>query len=175
MTVWPACLAGSKANATWIFFFLPSISAETSWSKLFVLVSHDGSKYHEVWSIAISSCHSLPFCDTFYSKIGLNIWWKSEEFAETGSCWSDNNVRVGNNKFKFYSQILLKLAIEIKKLYILLYNMFNDLVQSFLFFFFNFPQIANNFLVSQDPVQHLLFTFVCRMLTSFGGIFVVSK
>ena len=73
VTVRPACLAESKANATWIFFLLPLISAETSWFELFVLVSHDGSKHHQLYSISLSSCHSLPFFDTFYSKVGLNF------------------------------------------------------------------------------------------------------
>ena len=73
VTVRPACLAESQANTTWILFLLPSISAEASWLELFVLVSHDDSKYHQVLSITISSCHSLPFFDTFYWKNGLNF------------------------------------------------------------------------------------------------------
>ena len=53
------------------FFFLPSISAETSWSKLFALVLNGGSKYDQVSLISISSCHSLPILATFYKKVGL--------------------------------------------------------------------------------------------------------
>ena len=52
----------------------PLKSAEPSWSKLFSLVSHDDSKYHQFSLIPISRCHSLPFFDTFSPKIVLIFW-----------------------------------------------------------------------------------------------------
>ena len=62
-----------KLINTDLFFaaYKPLNSAKLSWSKLFFLVLHGGSKYHQLWSIQMFSCHSLPFLDTFYSKIGL--------------------------------------------------------------------------------------------------------
>ena len=55
----------------------PSKSAKLSWSELFALVSDYGSKNHQDCSCTISSCHSLPFFDTFCSKIALNFSYKS--------------------------------------------------------------------------------------------------
>ena len=120
VTVRPACLAGSRANATWIFFFLPSISAETSWSKLFVLVSHDSSKYPQLWSIPISICRSLPFCDTFFPKNELS-------FLNVGRihCYS-HRVLLYNLRYFifFYSNHRLKFKLELKNLVVQLLFVF---------------------------------------------------
>ena len=91
------CLWPSFQNELFSAAQKPSNSAEVSWSKLFVLVWDGGSKYHQLWWITLSSCHSLPFFDTFELKIVL-IFWKRrrnlEEFAETGSFISNLRLRL---------------------------------------------------------------------------------
>ena len=102
------------------FFFLPSISAETSWSELFVLVSHDSSKYPQLWSIPISICRSLPFCDTFFPKNELS-------FLNVGRihCYS-HRVLLYNLRYFifFYSNHRLKFKLELKNLVVQLLFVF---------------------------------------------------
>ena len=84
----------------------PLNSAKVPWSKLFALVFFDGLKCLQLRSISLSSCHSLPFCDTFYRKYELSFFKKSEEFTGT---------RFFNSNWNFWVKANITLELYIKK------------------------------------------------------------
>ena len=69
-----------------LFFaaFKPSNSAKVPWSKLFALVFFDSLKCLQLRLISLSSCHSLPFCDTFYRKYELSFSKSRKNSLEQG-------------------------------------------------------------------------------------------
>ena len=92
--------------------FKPLNSVEVSWSNLFALVSHDYSKYHQLWSIPTSSWHSLPIGDTFYQK--MNYLFSKVGRIHVHDGW--NSPTQGSLCTICFYYLILKFQLELKNL-----------------------------------------------------------
>ena len=106
---------------TWTRGFKPLNSVEVSWSNLFALVSHDYSKYHQLWSIPTSSWHSLPIGDTFYQK--MNYLFSKVGRIHVHDGW--NSPTQGSLCTICFYYLILKFQLELKNLVVQLFLFWN--------------------------------------------------
>ena len=179
-----SCLWPSFINGLFFAAFKPSNSAKVPWSKLFVLVLHDGLKYLQLRSISLSSCHSLPIFDNFVWKLNYiffkcrrnqtkqrlsrvfchTFWkvrWRHEQFHQEECIFETRNT------WNCFMVILFVILCKINDDLLLIFLFFAHPQMQINYFFYNFA--------GPSPVDKLVFTFVHTILESSDGIFWVSK